>query len=97
MNVGNFTKPVAQGFYAVATDPTAGETNSPGGNLSLSLQGLINVVDVRRLYGGFETNVTEGFSFADAPGDGKLIDYSVLKEALSGANVSGKANCDCDW
>ena len=95
MRVGNFSRAVAQGFYAVATDPVVGETYSPGRNLSLSMQGLINVIDVRRLYGGFRTNVTEGFGIAEAlvPGEGELIDYSVLEEAVGSANVSGRADC----
>lgn len=72
------SRSLAQAEYTAATDPLTGETSSPGGDFTVSAQGLMNVIDVRKQFGGF-ANVPAGFDYAAAiePGTGKLIDYSI--------------------
>lgn len=74
----NIPRSLAQAEYKAATDPLTGETSSPGGKFTVSTQGLMNVINVRKQFGGF-ASVPAGFDYAAAiqPGPGKLIDYSV--------------------
>lgn len=91
----NVSTAVATSAYTSATDPLTGETSSPGGNFTVNRQGILNVIDVRSQFDGFST-VPDGFSYADAiiPGTGKLIDYSLLNEALENL-VSFSPSSEC--
>lgn len=76
---------VAAEQVAATTNVLTGETAEVlYKNFSVSRIGLLNVIDLRSQFGGF--NVPSGFGFADAivPGAGKLVDYSVLEKALKG-------------
>lgn len=88
----NIPQSLAQAEYNAATDPLTGETSSPGGNFTVSTQGLMNVIDVRKQFGGF-ASVPADFDYADAiqPGPGKLIDYSVRDNVVK---VVSKINTD---
>ncbi len=79
----NVSTVVGTSAYESATNPLNGETFR-GDNFTVNRQGLLNVIDVRNQFGGFNTSL-ETFNFANAilPGTGKLIDYSVLHEALN--------------
>ena len=79
----NVTSDIAALEYAAATNVETGETATmQQGVFNVSRQGLLNVIDVRAQFGGFE-GAGPGFDFADAivPGAGKLIDYSLRDEA----------------
>lgn len=80
----NVSTAAATSAYNSAINPLTGETSSPGGNLIVNRQRLLNVTDVQSQFGGF-AQVPAGFNFAEAilPGQGKLIDYSVRNEALN--------------
>ena len=80
----NVSTTVATSAYNSAINPLSGETSSPGGNFTVNRQGILNIIDVRNQFDGF-AQVPAGFNFAEAiiPGKGKLIDYSVLNEALN--------------
>jgi len=91
----NVSTAVATSAYNSALNPLTGETSSPGGNFTVSRQGLLNVIDVRSQFGGF-AKVPAGFNYAQAilPGTGKLIDYSLLDEAIAATtNYKPKGNC----
>ena len=79
----NVSITVATSAYQSATNPMNGETY-PRDVFAVNRQGLLNVIDVRNQFGGFNKSL-QSFDFADAilPGPGKLIDYSVLIEALN--------------
>ncbi|KAK3623779.1 hypothetical protein LTR56_021432 [Elasticomyces elasticus] len=90
----NITAVAAASAYKSAIDPLTGETSSPGGNFTVSRQGVLNVIDVRSQFGGF-AQVPDGFNFAEAilPGAGKLIDYSVRDEALNATVLYCPTSC----
>lgn len=79
----NVSTQAATSAYESAINPLTGETSSPGGNFTLNRQGLLNVIDVRSQFGGFNKTPAT-FDYADAilPGPGKLIDYTLRNEAL---------------
>ena len=61
----------------------------------MSRQGLLNVIDVRSQFGGF-SKVPVGFNYVQAilPGTGKLIDYSLLDDAIAATtNYKPTGNC----
>jgi hypothetical protein len=78
----NITLEVAAAEYASATDTLSGEV-SPGGNFTVSEEGIWNDVQVRNQFGGF-ASVPQGFNFTAAlsPGPGQLIDYSIRDAAV---------------
>ena len=81
----NVTSDIAALEYAAATNSETGETATmQQGVFNVSRQGLLNIIDVRSQFGGFE-GVSPGFDFADAvePGIGNLIDYTLRDEALA--------------
>ena len=90
----NVSVATATSAYNSATDPLTGETSSPGGNFTVSRQGLLNIIDVRSQFEGF-ASVPVGFNFAEAilPGVGQLIDYSVLNEALNATVQYSPVGC----
>ncbi|KAI1629387.1 hypothetical protein EDD37DRAFT_49426 [Exophiala viscosa] len=80
----NVSTTAATSAYKSATDSITGETSSPGGNFTVNRQGILNIIDVRSQFGGFNSTPAH-FNFAEAilPGTGKLIDYSLRDEALA--------------
>ena len=92
----NITVALAATEYTAAIDPLTGETSSPGGDFTVSRQGLLNVIDVRDQFGGF-AGAGPSFDFAAAikPGMGKLIDYSIRdqSEGLIGGVRFAKRYC----
>lgn len=72
----NIPQSLAQVEYKAATDSLTGETSCP--KLTVNTQGLMNVINVRKQFGGF-ASVPADFNFTAAiqPGTGNLIDYSV--------------------
>lgn len=78
----NVTQELAAQEYESVTNSISGEV-SPGGNFTVNQLGASNDVSVRKQFGGF-SGLPEDFDFAAAlePGEGKLIDYSVLGTAI---------------
>jgi hypothetical protein len=78
----------AQLEYAAATDPHTGEV-SPGGDFTVSVPGLLNVISVRNEFGGF-SGLPSNFNFLAAitPGPGKLIDYTIRNAAVASLKKS---------
>ncbi|KAH8890364.1 periplasmic binding protein-like II [Thozetella sp. PMI_491] len=68
--------------YASATDPLTGDV-SPWNDFSVSSEGIMNVVETRKEYGGFG-GLPAGFNFTAAlvPGSHQLIDYSIRDIAI---------------
>jgi len=87
---------VATQEYAAATNPETGETATmQDGIFNVSRQGLLNVIDMRQLVGGFAGAGTE-FDFVDAivPGPGNFIDYTIRDAALTPAwRGKGRTRC----
>lgn len=74
---------VAQLEYTAATSPDMGEV-SPGGNFTVDEAGLLSVIAVREEFGGFGQLPSDfNFTAAVAPGEGKLIDYSIRDAAVA--------------
>lgn len=80
----NVTSQVAELEYVAATDPVTGETVSQGGNFTINQQGLLNVLDLRMQFDGFE-DLPTSTDFVDhfTPGPGKFIDYSIRDAAVA--------------
>lgn len=78
----NITDELAAKEYASATNNISGEV-SVGGNFTVDQLGALNDVDIRKEFDGF-SDLSENFDFAAAldPGEGKLIDYSILNAAV---------------
>lgn len=82
----NISEAVAESQYYAAIDPLTGETTSPGGNFTLNRQALLNVIDLRSQYDGFD-DLPDNFNFIDelvTPGTDKFIDYRVRDAAVAG-------------
>ncbi|VDB97469.1 unnamed protein product [Peniophora sp. CBMAI 1063] len=88
------TQDIAEREYASATDTLTGEV-APGGNFTVTMEGIENDVMVRQMFNGFG-GAPEGFNFTAAlePGSGKLIDYSVRDAALQISQGHGTLACD---
>ncbi|THH29772.1 hypothetical protein EUX98_g4424 [Antrodiella citrinella] len=73
---------LAENEYAAATNPVSGETSQV--DFAVSQLGLLNVIDIRMLVGGF-AQVPPGFDFVDAiePGPGLLLDFRIRDAALN--------------
>jgi len=87
---------VATQEYAAATNPETGETATmQDGIFNVSRQGLLNVIDIRQLVGGFKGAGTE-FDFVDVivSGPGNFIDYTI-RDAASTAAWRGKGRTRC--
>lgn len=67
--------------YAAAVSSVSGEISN-GSKFTASSTGLINVINVRKEFGGF-SNLLPSYDFMDAikPGKGKLIDYTIRDAA----------------
>ncbi|RDW59173.1 hypothetical protein BP5796_12097 [Coleophoma crateriformis] len=78
----NVSSAVAQLEYIAATNNSSGEV-SVGGNFTVNLQGALNIIGVRKEFGGF-SSLSPDFNFTNAlvPGHGKLIDYSIRDAAV---------------
>ncbi|KAF4547891.1 Hypothetical protein D9617_34g040710 [Elsinoe fawcettii] len=83
----NVTEAVGRAEYEAITDEVTGEiTRGQKGNLTVDQVGTVNVINERLEFGAFP-NVTRGFDFVEAirPGRGKVVDDSVLREAVGRA------------
>ncbi|RDW63713.1 hypothetical protein BP6252_11258 [Coleophoma cylindrospora] len=78
----NVSSTVAQLEYTAATNNSSGEVGV-GGNFTVNLQGALNIIGVRKKFGGF-SSLSPDFDFTSAlvPGHGKLIDYSIRDAAI---------------
>lgn len=78
----NVSHAIATEEYASVIDKVSGEV-SPGNNFTVSQEGIMNDVIIRKMFGGFN-GVPANFDFTAAlqPGPGQLIDYSVRDAAV---------------
>ncbi|KAH6651456.1 hypothetical protein BKA67DRAFT_537333 [Truncatella angustata] len=74
---------IAKTEYASVVDSFTGEV-SPGGNFTVSEEGILNDFEIRQKFGGF-ANLAADFDVDEAltPGTGKLIDYALRDEAVA--------------
>ena len=85
----NVTASTATLELQAATNNVSGETSNPGGNFTVSTPGVLNVISVRKEFGGF-ADVPANFDFnaAITPGTGKLIDYSIRDAAVKDVTLN---------
>ena len=79
----NISSSVAEAQYYAATDAVTGETNSPGGNFTINRQSLLNVIDLRSQFDGFDDLPANYIDKLVNPGTGKFIDYRVRDAAVA--------------
>lgn len=78
----NVSEDVANLEFTAATNNDTGEV-SPGGNFTVNQEALLNIIAVRKQFGGF-SGLPADFDFdaAIVPGEGQLIDYSIRDAAV---------------